>query len=140
MNLAIQHPTPSTIRDAFFEDPKQVSAPQLIALLFGRGTTPRGPGNKPRKSRNAAELAQALLEAAGNDKPFNKLEHTKTHSSHGSNCGYHRGYNWGGRNHSSLCSYGGAYGARSNHFCILHCFWNPMRGVMHLMNGMGGMV
>ncbi len=65
MQLLAQPPTPSTIREALFADPKKPTDPELLVLILGSGSRLQGAGKKVRRSWNAYELAQALLEAAG---------------------------------------------------------------------------
>ncbi len=65
MQLLLQHPTPSSIRETLFTDPRRVQDPELLVLLLGRGSQLAGPANKPRQTWSAIELAYALLKAAG---------------------------------------------------------------------------
>ncbi len=65
MHLSIQHPTASTVRESFFEDPSSPSDPELLVLLLPQGSRVPGPGRKPRKNYTAFELAHGLLDDAG---------------------------------------------------------------------------
>ncbi len=64
MNETLLRPTVAEIRDIVFVDPSRVTAPQLVALLLGRGTRSKK-GDGSAKSWTAVELGEELYGQAG---------------------------------------------------------------------------